>query len=68
MICKDDLFLFYINSTFPGQNGHHFADDILRFILVNETFCILIEISPKFVSKGSINNDPGLDRYWFGVK
>ena len=29
-----------INSSLPGQNGHHFADDIVRCIFVNEKFCI----------------------------
>ena len=35
----------YLNSSPPGQNGCHFADDIF----MNETFCILIQISLKFV-------------------
>ena len=33
----------------PTQNGRHFADDILKCILMNEKFCILIKISLKFV-------------------
>ena len=45
----------------PGQNGRHFADDIFRCILLNETFYILIEIiSLKFVPKGPIDNNPAL--------
>ena len=44
----------------PGQNGRHFADDILRCIFVNEKFCVLIEISLKFVPKGPIDNNPEL--------
>ena len=39
-----------------GQNGGHYADDILRCIFVNEKFCILIKISLKFVTKGPIDN------------
>ena len=46
------------NSSPPGQNGHHYADDIFRCILVNEMFCILIKISLKFVPEGQINNYP----------
>ena len=44
----------------PGQNGHHFTDDIFRYILVNEKFCVLIKISLKFVPKGPIDNNPAL--------
>ena len=44
----------------PGQNGRHFPDDIFRRIFVNEKFCILIEISLKFVPKGPIDNKPAL--------
>ena len=46
----------FINSSPPGQNGHHFEDHIFRFIFLNERFCILIKISLKFVPKGPIDN------------
>ena len=49
-----------INSSPPGQNGCHFADDIFRCIFVNEKFCILIKISLKFVSYSPIDNNPAL--------
>ena len=29
----------YINSSAPGQNGRHFADDTFKCILMNEEFC-----------------------------
>ena len=32
------------------------ADDISKYIFVNEKFCILINISLTVVSKGQINN------------
>ena len=55
----DDVIV--INSSPPGQNGCHFADDILRCIFMNEKFSILIfKISLKFVPKGQIDNDPTL--------
>ena len=38
-----------LNSSPLGQNGCHFADDIVRCIFVNVKFCILIKISLKFV-------------------
>ena len=38
-----------LNSFPPGQNGRHFAEDLLRCIFVNEKFCILIKMSLKFV-------------------
>ena len=40
----------------PGQNGRHFADDVFKYILLNKKFCILIQISLKFVHKGPIDN------------
>ena len=45
------------NSSPPGQNGRHFADDIFRCIFVNENFCILIKISLKFVPRGPVDNN-----------
>ena len=33
----------YLNSSPPGQNGHHFADDIFGWIFMNEKFHILIK-------------------------
>ena len=45
-----------INTLRPRQNGGHFADDIFKCIFLNETICISIQISLKFVPKGPINN------------
>ena len=50
----------WVNSSSPGQNGCHFAEDILRYIFVNEKLCILIRISLKFVPKSPIDNTPAL--------
>ena len=50
----------FINSSAPGQNGYHFADNIFWCTFVNENFCILIEVSRKFVPKGPIDNIPAL--------
>ena len=52
--------LHCVNSSLPGQNGHHFADDIFICIFVKENFCILIKISLKFVPKGPIENKSAL--------
>ena len=49
-----------VNSCPPGQNGRHVADDIFRCIFMNEKFCILIEISLKFIPKGPVDNNPSL--------
>ena len=61
-----------VNSSPPGQNSRHFADDIFRCVFVNEKFYILIEISLKFVPKGPINNIPALVQImawrWIGDK
>ena len=48
------------NSSPPGQNGRHFAEDIFKRIFLNENVCISIKISRKFVPKGSFNNIPPL--------
>ena len=37
-----------------------FADNIFKRIFLNENVKILIQISLKFVSKGSIDNKPAL--------
>ena len=37
-----------------------FTDDIFKYIFMNEKFCILIQISMKFVSKGRIDNKTAL--------
>ena len=41
--------IVHIKSSPPEQKGHNFAGDIFRCIFVNEKFCILIQITPKFV-------------------
>ena len=48
------LSLTMIDPSPPGQNGCHFADNILKCIFMNEKFCISIQISLKFIPKGPI--------------
>ena len=48
------------NTLRPRQNGRHFADDLFKCIFLNENVWIPIEISLKFVPKGSFNNNPAL--------
>ena len=48
------------NASRPRQNGRHSADDILKFIFVNENVWIPIKISLKFYSNGPVNNMPAL--------
>ena len=61
-----------VNSSPPGQNGRHFADNIFSCIFLNENFDISIQISLKFVPKGSINNKWALIQemawHWKGDK
>ena len=47
-----------VNSSPPGQNGRHFADDVFGCIFVNGSFCILSKVLLKFVAKGPIDNNP----------
>ena len=49
-----------VNTLRPKQNGRHFSDDMFKCIFLNENVWIPIEISLKFVPKGSINNNPAL--------
>ena len=48
------------------KNGRHFADDIFKFISLNEDVLILIKNSLAFVSKGSIYNIPALVQIMVG--
>ena len=41
-------------NSFLDKMAAILADDIFRYIFVNENFCILIEISLNFVPKGPI--------------
>ena len=47
-----------VNTLRPRQNGRLFADDIFKYISVNENVWISIEMSLKFVPKGGISNIP----------
>ena len=49
-----------INTLRPRQNGRYFPDDSFKWILLNKNVWISIEVSLKFVPKGSINNIPAL--------
>ena len=48
--------LAIVTTLRPRQNGRYFADDIFKYIFPNEYIWILINISPKSVPKGRINN------------
>ena len=55
-----ELYLLSFNTLRPRQNGRYFADNMFKCIFSNENVWKPIEISPKFVTKGSMNNDPAL--------
>ena len=44
----------------PRQNRRHFADDIFKYIFLNENGWISIKFSLKFVRFGPINIIPAL--------
>ena len=52
--------IFWFNSLRPRQMVAILADDIFKWIFLNENVIILIEISLKSVPKGPINNIPAL--------
>ena len=45
-----------VNTLRSRQNGRHFADDLFKYIFLNENMWISIKISLKFVPKVPINN------------
>ena len=49
-----------INSISPWTNVRHFADGTFSCIFVTKKFWISIRISPKFVPKGPVDNNPAL--------
>ena len=49
-----------VNTSRPGQNGRHFSDDTFKCIFLNENLRDSIQISPKFVPKGPVNDIPVL--------
>ena len=58
---KSDNGCFFFYKLRPRQNGCHFVDDISKCIFFwTESAWISINISLKFVPKGSINNIPAL--------
>ena len=64
--------LLQFNSSPPGQNGGHFAEDIFKCIFVNENVWILIKFSLNIVPDGQINNISALVQImawrWLGDK
>ena len=54
------LMWHHFNTLRLRRNGRHFADDIFKYIFLNENVWIPIKISIKFVPKGPINNIPAL--------
>ena len=61
-----------INSSSPGQNVRHFADNIFKCIFMNEKSCILDWISLKFIPKGPTDKKSTLVQvmtwHWIGNK
>ena len=47
------------------QNGRHFANNICKFIYLNENFVLLIDISLKLISKGQTDNKSSLVQVMF---
>ena len=45
-----------VNMLRLVQNGWHFADNLFKFIVLNENCCILIQFLLKFYCKGTIDN------------
>ena len=48
--------LWHYNSSPPGQNGRHFADDIFNHIFLNANIIISIQIALKCVPTGPIRS------------
>ena len=48
------------NTLRPRRNRHLFADDIFKYIFLNDNVLISIKIPLKFIPKGPIDNIPAL--------
>ena len=48
--------MLLFNPLRPRLNGRQFADDIFKYILLNENVLIAIKFSLKFISKGTVYN------------
>ena len=48
------------NSSPPGQDGRHFADDTFRCNFVKEKISVLVKIWPKFVRQDLIDKNPNI--------
>ena len=62
--CMRHVWIQYLDKAFiklieAGTNGPNFADDIFICFFLNETCCILVQISLKFVPIGPIINKLG---------
>ena len=53
---QDMEWLLGVNALRLRQNGHHFPDDILKWIFMNKKVWILYDISLEFVTLVTINN------------
>ena len=49
-----------VNTLRPRKDGRHFTDDIFKSNFVTEDMWIALDVSLKFIPKGSINNIPAL--------
>ena len=47
----------WVNTSRPEQNGWHIVGYIFKCILLKEKFCILIQITPKFIPYGAVGNN-----------
>ena len=56
----NEVFGRVLHTLRPRQDGRHFPDDIFKCIFLNENVWIPTLISPKFVPRGPINNNPSL--------
>ena len=52
--------IYSLDSLRLRQNGRHLADDIFKWIFLNENVWLSINISLKFVPMGQMNNIPAL--------
>ena len=48
------VYIDAINSSLLGQNDCHFPDNIFNCIFMDETFCISIQISLKFILRDQL--------------
>ena len=57
---QSEIYWWFQQHIEAGTESRHITDDIFKFILLNESYLIFIQISPQFVVNGPSDDTPAL--------